>query len=220
MHLLWYIHIPVARILDELVRYNWRSLKSDEFLSENIENLSIMPVAQFGQLQIPVLGFQETDVYNTHHARIIGKKSFRKAGSRNNWVWVRVGKMNEFSALRGQLPRKLLELFKLCNLVVNVKTIHWLVIVQILKAQPNGRGIVNAHELVKVLWRCYMTNEIDFWIMDIMTISSWAHLILERDRRWLVNSRIDLWIFNEIYWYIWVGFCIKGALWASNLQLI
>ena len=36
-------------------------------------------------------------------------------------------------------------------------------------------------------------------IVDIGTILGLAHLIPEADRRWLVNSRIDLRTFNEIY---------------------
>jgi hypothetical protein len=199
MHLSRNIDIPVARILEELVRYNRRSLKGDECLSEDIGNLSIMPVEQFGQLQIPVLGFQETDVYDTHHARTTGKKSFRNGGSRNDWVWVRVGTTDEFGALRGQLPGKLLGLFKLRNLVAKAKTVHRLAIVQILQAQPNGGRIVDAHGLVKVSRRRNTANEIDFWIVDIMTISSRAHLIPDGDGQWLVNSRIDLRTFNEIY---------------------
>ena len=36
-------------------------------------------------------------------------------------------------------------------------------------------------------------------IVDIGTILGLAHIIPEIDRRWLVNSRIDLRTFNEIY---------------------
>jgi len=38
-----------------------------------------------------------------------------------------------------------------------------------------------------------------FTIVDIGTILGRAHLIPEEDRRWLVNSRIDLRTFNEVY---------------------
>jgi hypothetical protein len=58
---------------------------------------------------------------------------------------------------------------------------------------------VDAHGLVKVLRRPNTVNEIDFWMKDIMTISSRVHLIPEGDGQWLVNSRIDLQTFNEIY---------------------
>jgi len=38
-----------------------------------------------------------------------------------------------------------------------------------------------------------------FTIVDIGTILSLAHVIPEEDRRWLINSRIDLRTFNEVY---------------------
>jgi hypothetical protein len=199
MHLSRNIDIPVDRILEELVRYNRRSLKGEDCLTEDVGSLSIMPVEQFGQLQIPVPKFQETDEYDIHHARSTGKKTFRNGGCRNDWVWVRVGTKDEFGALRGQLPGKLIGLFKLRNVVAKAKTIHRLAAVQILQAQPNGGRIVDAHGLVKVSRRRNTSNENDFWIVDIMTISSLAHLIPDGDGQWLVNSRIDLRTFNEIY---------------------
>ena len=39
----------------------------------------------------------------------------------------------------------------------------------------------------------------EFTIVDIRTILSLAHLILETDPHWLVNNRIDVRTFNEIY---------------------
>ena len=39
----------------------------------------------------------------------------------------------------------------------------------------------------------------EFTILDIGTILGLAHLIPEADLGWLVNSRIDLRTFNEIY---------------------
>jgi len=112
-----------------------------------------------------------------------------------------VGTADEFGALRGQLPGKLIGLFKLRNVVAKAKTVHRLAAVQVLQAQPNGGRIVDAHGLVKVSRRCD-TSESDgngFWIVDIMMISSLAHLIPDGDGQWLVNSRIDLRTFNEVY---------------------
>ena len=39
----------------------------------------------------------------------------------------------------------------------------------------------------------------DFRIVDVGTIDGLAHMIPEGERRWLVNSRIDLRTFNEVY---------------------
>ena len=42
-------------------------------------------------------------------------------------------------------------------------------------------------------------NTRELTIVDIGTIIGLAHLIPETDRRWLVNSQINLRTFNEIY---------------------
>ena len=54
----------------------------------------------------------------------------------------------------------------------------------------------DTHGLVTVQLRD-ITREIT--IVDIETILGLAHLIPEIDRRWPVNSQIDLRTFNEIY---------------------
>ena len=110
-----------------------------------------------------------------------------------------MGTTGEFGGLRGQLSGKLIGLFKLRNIVSKAKTVHRLAAVQILQAQPNGGQIVDAHGLVKVSRRRNTPDTNGFWILDIMTISSLAHLIPEGDGQWLVNNRIDLRTFNEIY---------------------
>ena len=71
--------------------------------------------------------------------------------------------------------------------------------VEVLQAQPNGGRIVENHGLVRVTRKQKAPEKHDFWIVDIMSIISLAHLIPEEDGQWLVNSRIDLRTFNEIY---------------------
>jgi len=66
--LLLSLDVSVERIFEEMIKYSRRSLKGDERLPEDDERLSILPIKQFGQLQILVLTFQETDVYDTHRA--------------------------------------------------------------------------------------------------------------------------------------------------------
>ena len=193
------LDIPVDRIFEELIKYSRRSLKDEERLPEDAERLNIMPVEQFGQLQIPVLAFQETDVYDTHHARTTGKRSFRNGASRNDWVWVAVGTVGQYGALRGYLPGKLRGLFKVRDTVADAKTVYRLAAVQLLQAQPNGGHITDAHGLVKVSTRRQASDKDGFWIVDIATISGLAHLVPEGDGQWLVNSRIDLRTFNSVY---------------------
>ena len=194
------LRIPVDRLFDELIRYSRRSLKDRERLPDDEERLSRMPVEQFNQLQIPVLAFQETDIYDTHHARTTGERSFRNGTSRNDWVWVAVGTVGEYGALRGQLPGKLRRLFKVRtgNTVVDAKSVYRLAVVQLLQVQGGGH-ITDAHDLVKVSNRPRTSDKDEFWIVDIVTISGVAHLIPEGDGRWLVNSRIDLKTFNDVY---------------------
>ena len=52
------------------------------------------------------------------------------------------------------------------------------------------------HSLVTVQLR---EDAREFTLVDIGTIRGLAHLIPGRDSRWLVNSRINLRTFNEIY---------------------
>jgi len=191
------LRIPVDRLFYELLRYSRRSLKDKDRLPENRERLGRMPVEQFNQLQIPVLAFQETDVYDTHHARTTGERPFRNGASRNDWVWVAVGTADEYGALRGNLPGKLRGLFKVRNTVSDGK-VYRLAVVQLLQAQTGGGRITDAHGLVRVSIR-RTSNKDEFWIVDIKTITGLAHLIPDGDGQWLVNSRIDLKTFNDVY---------------------
>ena len=95
--------IPVDLIFNELIGYSRRSFENADRLTGNGERLETMPVERFNQLQILVLAFQETDVYDKHPARTTGERSFRNSGSRNVWVWVAYGTSNEYGALRGKL---------------------------------------------------------------------------------------------------------------------
>ena len=60
----------------------------------------------------------------------------------------------------------------------------------------DSRRPSDTHGLVTVQLRG-VTRELT--IVDIGTILGLAHLIPEIDQRWLVNSRIDLRTFNELY---------------------
>ena len=54
----------------------------------------------------------------------------------------------------------------------------------------------HVHDLVTAYRR---DDALELTIVDIGTTLGLAHLILETYRRWLVNSRIDLRMFNKIY---------------------
>jgi len=60
----------------------------------------------------------------------------------------------------------------------------------------NSGRLSGLHGLVTVQM---MEDTRGFTILDIGTILGLAHLIPEEDRHWLVNRRIDLRTFNEVY---------------------
>ena len=187
--------ITVDQIFNKLIRYGRRSLENADRLTGDKERMETMPMEQFSQLEIPVLAFQETDVYDIHRARTTGERSFRNSGSRNDWVWVALGTTNEYGALRGKLPGKLQGLFKVRDTGTDGK-VYRLAILQLL--QKGAGRITDTHGLVNVFAR-RQTSKDDFWIVDIATVTSLAHLIPDGDGKWLVNSRIDLRTFNEVY---------------------
>ena len=73
-------------------------------------------------------------------------------------------------------------------------TVQRLAAIQMLSPVNSGRPF-DIHSLVTVQLR---EDAREFTLVDIGTILGLAHLIPEGDRRWLVNSRIDLRTFNEI----------------------
>jgi len=101
-----------------------------------------------------------------------------------------------YGALRGRLPAKLVALLKIrdyrCD---NTDTARRVAGVQMLTLVNSGR-LSDQHGLVTVQMR---EDARGFTIVDTGTILGLAHLIPEEDRRWLVNSLIDLRTFNEVY---------------------
>jgi len=95
--------------------------------------------------------------------------------------------------LRGRLPAKLVALFKIRD--CSQDPVRRLAGVQMLSPVNSGRPS-DKHSLVTVQLR---EDAGEFTLVDIGTILGLAQLIPEGDRRWLVNSRIDLRTFNEMY---------------------
>jgi len=147
------------------------------------------------QLEIPVLAFQESGVYNMYSARCTGARLFRNQTSQNDCVWIQAGGQNMYGALRGRLPARVIALFKIRSGYMQQDTVYRLAEVQFMSLVDSGRPS-DIHGLVTVQLRD-VTRELT--IVHIGTIIGLAHLIPETERRWLVNSRIDLRTFNEIY---------------------
>ena len=99
-----------------------------------------------------------------------------------------------YVVLKGRLPAKLVALFKIEDYTCG-DTVRWLASIQMLTA-VNSEYLSDIHGLVTVQLR---EDVRAFTVVDIRMILGLAHLILETDQCWLVNSRIDLRTFNEMY---------------------
>jgi len=99
-----------------------------------------------------------------------------------------------YGALRGRQQARLVALFKIRDYRSN-DTVRRVAGVQMLTPVNSG-CLLNQHGLVTVQMR---EDTRGFTIVDIETILGLAHLIQEEDRCWLINSRIDLRTFNEVY---------------------
>ena len=123
-----------------------------------------------------------------------GRPTLQDPGIRNDQVLVQVGTEEMYGALTGRPPAKLVALFKIkdysCeNAVCRVAA------VQILSAVNSGFQS-DIHGLVTVQMK---EDAQEFTRVEIGTIHGLAHLISKGEHRWLVNSRIDLRTFNEVY---------------------
>jgi len=77
--------VSLDRICLELIRYSRKNLPTECRLSEEPAILQLLPVELLMRLEIPVLAFQETDVYDIYRAQCTGTHRFRNQESRNDW---------------------------------------------------------------------------------------------------------------------------------------
>ena len=99
-----------------------------------------------------------------------------------------------YGVLRGRLLAKLVALLKIRD-PRSEDTVRRVAGVQLLTPVNSGR-LSDLHGFVTVQMR---EDTQGFTIVDIGTILGLAHLIPEEGRPWLVNSRIHLRTFNEVY---------------------
>ena len=145
------LRIPLESVYRELIPYSRHNLPTEHRLPEDPVIIRSLPVELLTQLEVPVLAFQETDVYDIHRARCTGALDFRNQGSRNDGVWVQAGDDDVYGALRGRLPAKLLALFKIRNPRCD-GTVRRLASVQMLTPVNSG-GASDVHGLVTVQQR-------------------------------------------------------------------
>ena len=177
----------------ELVNYVRQTTADERQLPVDPSELKFLPAEQFTQLEIPVPDFQETDIFQVHRARCTGRKSFRNSGARNDWIWIQAGGLDMYGELRGRAVARLVGLFKIRN--VRTEVVSRLAYVQVLDPVNGGR-FHGASGHIRV---CKRRNGRDMRIIDIGVIVGQAHVVPYGDGQWLVNHRIDLRTFNDIY---------------------
>jgi len=99
-----------------------------------------------------------------------------------------------YGGLRGRPPAKLVALFKIRDYRCDDR-VRRLAGVQFVSAVNSGL-ISDVYSLVTVQMK---EDAREFTVVDIGTILGLVHLIPDGDRRWIVNSRIDLRTFNKVY---------------------
>jgi len=164
--------VSLKIIYRELVRYSRHNLPIDHSLPEAHATLRSLPIELLTQLEVPVLAFQEADIYEIHHARSTGTLHFRNQGSRNDLVWVQAGTEEMYGVLRGRLPAKLVALFKILD-PGSKDTVRQVAGIPLL-TPVNSRRRSDLHGLVTVQMR---EDTRGFTIVDIGTILSLAQLI-------------------------------------------
>jgi len=188
-------NIDYGDIMEEMLRFTKQTAADDHRLSCDPTELGLLPVEQFTQLEIPVADFQETDVFRIHRARSTGTKAFRSGGPRNDWVWIQAGGEDSYGDLRGRGVARLLAIFKIRNVFTEAAGVRHLALLRVLDPINSGRfHLASRH--IRVGKR---RSGREMRIVDIGTVIGQAHVIPAGEGQWIVNHRIDLPTFNEIY---------------------
>ena len=163
----------------------------------SLDDLSGLPVKRFKVLQIPVPVFQDPDSFINHNLRCTSSESFCKGTSRNDPVWVNIGEeITRTGDLGGRLPGFLCGLLKLRERKTNIA--HRVAVVELLWPM-NGGNADPWDTLVRVQRKVYKSSVKGLWITNVRSIMGMAHLVPYGENRWLVNNRIDLKTWNDVY---------------------
>lgn len=98
-----------------------------------------------------------------------------------------------YSDLRGRAVARLVALFKIRNMSTGI--VSRLAFVQVVDPVNGGRFHGSSGQ-IRV---CKRRNSRDLRIIDIGVVVGQAHVVPYGDGQWLVNHRIDLRTFNDIY---------------------
>jgi len=90
---------------------------------------------------------------------------------------------------------RLLTLFKIRNVLSEAAGVHRLALVRVLNPINSGRfHLASGHIRVGK-----QSTGRDMRIVGIGGVIGQGHVIVSGERQWIVNHRIDLWTFNDIY---------------------
>ena len=177
----------------ELIGYLSQTMADERQLPVDPSERKFLPAEQFTQLEIPVPDFQGTNIFQIHRGCCTGRKSFPNSGARNDWIWIQAGGLDMYGELRGRAVAGLVGLCKIRNMRMEV--VSRLAFVQVLDPVNGGR-FHGANGHIRVCRRC---NGRDMRIIDIGVVVGHAHVVPYGDGQWLVNHRIYLRTFNDIY---------------------
>jgi len=165
-------------------------------LPESLKDLSEVRARRYKTLQVPVPVFQDPDSYVSHNLRCTSSECFRGATARNDPVWINVGEdVTKTGDLNGRLPAFLRGLLKLRG---GSNNSHRIAVVEML--WPMNGGIADTCDtLIRVQRRVYKSAAGGIWVTNIRSIMGMAHLVPYGQGRWLVNNRIDLKTWNDVY---------------------
>ena len=161
----------------------------------SLAEIGRFPTHYYTKQSVAMAQFQGEGV-QTHNVWCIAGKAFRKMGKlRNDWVWVR--RRGKSKAANGELDGRIVGkpggLFSMWD---HVNKVHEVVLVLLLSVR-GSRKLGGDKGMVRM--ECRNTGK-ELRIMQIGDIEGMAYLIgLKRDRVWLVNNRIDLNTWNELY---------------------
>ena len=189
------LNINYSDMIEEMLHFVRQKIADDQRLPSDRTEFGSLPVEQFTHLGIPVPDFQDTDVFQIHRARCTGTKAFRNGGPRNDCVWVQAGGEESYGYLRGRVVARLFALFKIRNVLNGAGDVHHLALVRILDPVGTGRFHRGSGH-IRVSKR---PNGRDMRIVGIGAVIKQAHVIPSGERQWIVNHRIDLRTFNDIY---------------------
>jgi len=189
------LDIHYSNMMEEILRFISQTTADDRRLPADPAELGLLPVEIFAQLEIPVSDSQETEGFQIHWAHYTRTKGFRNGGSSNDWVWVQTRGEANYGDLQGRVVARLLALFKIRNILSKAAAVHHMTLVRILDPINGGRFNIASGQI-------QVGNRINGRGMPIDSIGAvigQVQVIPSGEKQWIVNHKIDLRTFKEIY---------------------